>query len=50
MNKKGIEWWGYLLMIVLGIIGIILIVFIFTGGFRQLGDISVGLLNQTPPV
>ena len=48
MNKKGIEWWGYLLMIVLGIIGIILVVFIFGGGFGQLGDISLGFLKQTP--
>lgn len=46
-NKKGDLSYSYIVMIVLGIIGIILILFIFSGGFGQLSDKVLGLLNQT---
>ncbi len=46
-NKKGDIGYSYIIMIVLGILGIILVLFIFRGGFGQIGDKLVGMLNQT---
>ena len=46
-NKKGDIGYSYIIMIVLGILGIVLVLFIFKGGFGQIGDKLVGMLNQT---
>jgi hypothetical protein len=48
-GKKGDIGYAYIIMIVLGILGIVLILFIFRGGFGQLGEKLLGLLNQTAP-
>ena len=48
-GKKGDIGYAYIIMIVLGILGIILILWIFKGGFGQLEFKTVGLLNQTQP-
>ncbi|HKZ49805.1 MAG TPA: hypothetical protein VJ110_02270 [Candidatus Nanoarchaeia archaeon] len=49
LPKKGDIGYAYIIMIVLGIIGIILILFILRGGFGQLSVKLLGLLNQTAP-
>jgi hypothetical protein len=48
-GKRGDIGYSYIIMIVLGIIGIILILFIFRGGFSSLGDKILSMLNQTQP-
>lgn len=48
-GKRGDIGYSYIIMIVLGIIGIIFILWIFRGGFTPLGGKLLGLLNQTTP-
>lgn len=48
-GKKGDIGYSYIIMIVLGIIGIILILYIFRGSFGQLGDKLTALLSQAKP-
>jgi hypothetical protein len=46
--KKGDIGYSYLIMIVLGVLGIILILAVWKGGFGQLGEKILLLGNQTP--
>lgn len=48
-TKKGDIGYSYIIMIVLGIIGAILVLWIYKGGFGQLGEKALGFLNQTQP-
>ncbi|MEM2873913.1 MAG: hypothetical protein QW063_00435 [Candidatus Nanoarchaeia archaeon] len=49
-NKKGIEiGLSYIIMIALGVIGIILVLWIFRGGFSEVSAKLIALLNQTKP-
>jgi|GEM_PF-2454464 hypothetical protein len=48
-SRKGIELgYAYIIMIVLGIIGILLIYFIVKGGFSAGSSKLLALFNQTP--
>jgi len=48
-SRKGDIAYAYIIMIVLGILGIILVLFIFRGGFNPLGEKVLLLGNQTAP-
>ena len=49
MKRKGELEYSYIIMIVLGVIGIILILYIFRESFGQLGDKLTALLSQAKP-
>ncbi len=46
-GKKGDIWYGYIIMIILGIIGILFVLWIFRGSFSPLSSKLLALLNQT---
>ncbi|MCX6774777.1 MAG: hypothetical protein NTY99_01660 [DPANN group archaeon] len=48
-NKKGDIEYSYIIMIVLGIIGIIFILWIFRGSISQLSDKALIIGNQSAP-
>lgn len=48
-SKRGDIGYSYIIMIIIGIIGLILILYIWKGGFGTAGGKLLGLLNQTQP-
>ena len=48
-SKKGDIGYAYIIMIVIGIIGIIFVLLIFRGGVSSLADKILALGNQTQP-
>jgi len=47
--KKGDIGYSYILMIVLGILGLILVLYIWKGGFGPVSNKLLNALNQTQP-
>jgi len=47
--KKGDIGYSYILMIAIGIIGLILILYIWRGGFGPVSGKLLGLVNQSQP-